>query len=248
MSSESEFGVPFPGDLVSRDKWTHTSLKRLPTGERLKWQVLFGRTAPVVLDLGCGNGRFLIQSAIEHPNHDHFGVDILPVVIRYAAQRANQRGISNVRFAVAHALDFIHRLVPPGSVAEVHLYHPQPYYDVTLIYRRLITPEFVRLVHRALVPGGLLVAQTDNPGYWRYLLKILPIYFEWQERHEPWPDAPQGRTRREIIAMQRGLPIYRGEGRARMHLNEEETRQLAERLPPPVFDADRRLRELDELA
>lgn len=248
MSSDSEFGVPFPGSVVPRERWTRTALKRLPTGGQLNWQELFGRAAPIVLDLGCGNGRFLISSATQRPDHDHIGVDILPVVIRYATQRANQRGLKNIRFAVGHALDFVHRLVPPNSVSEIHLYHPQPYYDVALVFRRLITPEFVRFLHRALIPGGLLVAQTDNPGYWRYIQTILPLYFDWQERFESWPDAPHGRTRREIIAMQRGLPIYRGAGRARLNLNEEEARRIANRLPPPVFDADRRLRELDKLA
>jgi tRNA (guanine-N7-)-methyltransferase len=248
VTTEAEFGVPFPGNVVVRDLWTQTSLKRLPTGGQLNWSDLFGRSAPIVLDVGCGNGRFLIGSATRRPGHDHLGVDILPVVIRYATQRANQRGQRNIRWAVAHARDFLLRLVPEGSVSEIHIYHPQPYYDLALVYRRLITPEFVRLVHRALLPGGLLVVQTDNPGYWRYMQMIVPLYFEWQELSNPWPDAPQGRTRREIIAMQRGMPVYRGHGRARARLDDAEVRRLAEKLPPPVFAADRRLRDLDKLA
>jgi tRNA (guanine-N7-)-methyltransferase len=248
VNTEAEFGVPFPGNVITRELWTHTGLKRLPTGGQLNWADLFGRLAPIVLDLGCGNGRFLIGSALERPGHDHLGVDILPVVIRYATQRANQRGLKNIRWAVAHARDFLLRLVPQGSVSEIHLYHPQPYYDLALVYRRLITPEFVRLVHRALVPRGLLVVQTDNPGYWRYIQSILPLYFEWQELIGPWPDAPHGRTRREIIAIERGMPVYRGQGRAHPGLDDAEARRLAEKLPPPVFDADRRLRDLDKLA
>ena len=88
--------------------------------------------------------------------------------------------------------------------------------------------------------------QTDNPGYWRYMRQIVPVFFEFEERDRPWPDAPKGRTRREIIALRRGLPVFRGLGRARIGLSEEEALRLAEALPLPVFDADRRLRELDE--
>jgi tRNA (guanine-N7-)-methyltransferase len=169
------------------------------------------------------------------------------VVIRYATRRANQRGLANIRFAVGNARDFMQRLVPAKSVSEIHLYHPQPYYDIALVHRRLITPEFALLLYRSLVPEALLVVQTDNPGYWRYMQALLPVFFHWTERDEPWPDAPHGRTRREIISIQRGLRVYRGEGKARANLDTASARQIADRLPPPLFDADRRFQELDRL-
>src|SRR5262249_56726119 len=62
--TEREFGVPFPGRVLDPSKWTRTALKAMPVEGRLDWKELFGRSAPVVLDLGCGNGRFLIGSAI----------------------------------------------------------------------------------------------------------------------------------------------------------------------------------------
>jgi tRNA (guanine-N7-)-methyltransferase len=242
---EREFGVPFPGEIQEPANWTRTALKRLPTSGRLDWPDLFGRTAPIILDLGCGNGRALIQSAWWRRDHDHLGVDILPVVIRYATRRANQRGLGNIRFAVAEARDFLQRLVPARSVAEIHLYHPQPYYDIADIHQRLVTPEFLLLVHRSLVLGGQFFLQTDNPGYWRYIRSVVPLFFQFEERTEPWPDAPKGRTRREIIALKRGLPVFRGVGRAHADLDEAAARRIAEDLPPPLFDADRRLRDLD---
>ena len=78
---EREFGVPFPGAVVEQSNWTQTALKAMPDGH-LNWCELFGRDAPVVLDIGCGNGRYLIGSALARPTHDHLGTDILPVVIR----------------------------------------------------------------------------------------------------------------------------------------------------------------------
>jgi tRNA (guanine-N7-)-methyltransferase len=244
---EREFGVPIPGEIQEPALWTKTALKRLPVEGKLDWQALFGRTAPIVLDLGCGNGRFLLGSAWWRRDHDHLGVDILPVVIRYATRRANQRGLSNIRFAVIGARELLANYVEPGSVTEIHLYHPQPYYDVLQVQRRLVTPEFLVLVHRALVPGGELYLQTDNPGYWRYIRAVVPKFFDFDERSTPWPDSPKGRTRREIIALKRGLPVFRGVGRAKPGLDAAAARQLAESLPPPTFDADRRLRELDAL-
>src|SRR5437763_1186343 len=216
-------------------------------GGPINWEQLFGRKAPVALDLGCGNGRFLIGSAVARPDFDHLGVDTLPVVIRYARRRGNQRGLTNLRFAVGGARELLADHVEPGSVAEIHCYHPQPYYDPAQVHRRLLTPVFLALVRRTLTPGGLFVVQTDNPGYWRYLRSVLPVFFDFTEQSGPWPDAPKGRTRREIIARSKGLPIFRGSGTPKAGLSEAEAVQLAEALPPPVFDADRRLRQLDEL-
>jgi tRNA (guanine-N7-)-methyltransferase len=182
---EYEFGVPFPGQVVPAQQWTQTAIKRLPTTGPFDWSAIFGRDAPRLLDLGCGNGRFLIAHALAHPDWDHLGVDCLPVVIRYAVKRANQRGLTNIRFAVADAREVMERLIPPGSIAEIHIYHPQPYYDLAELHRRLITPHFLVLVHRALQPGGKLVIQSDNPGYWNYIRQLVPIFFHFEERQEP---------------------------------------------------------------
>ena len=243
---EREFGVPFPGEILDPSRWTKTALKQFPDGP-LNWRELFGRAAPVVLDLGCGNGRFLIGSALQRAGVDHLGIDTLPVVIRYARRRGNQRGLANLKFAVGGAHELLARHVEPLSVAEIHCYHPQPYYDSAQVHRRLFTPAFLALVHNVLKPGGLFVIQTDNPGYWRYIRALMPLFFDFEERKGHWLDAPRGRTRREIIAHRKGLPVFRGTGHAKANLSAGEALRLAEELPPPVFDADRRLRELDLL-
>jgi tRNA (guanine-N7-)-methyltransferase len=244
---EREFGVPFAGEILDPSRWTQTALKKLPAEGPFDLRVIFGREAPLIVDLGCGNGRFILGSAVWRPQYDHFGVDVLPVVIRYATRRANQRGLTNVRFGVVDGLRLLHDYLPPGCAAEVHCYHPQPYYDPAEAHRRLVTPAFLALVHRTLLPGGQFFVQTDNPGYWRYIRAVVPYFFDFHERIGRWADAPKGRTRREIIALRRGLPILRGHGTAKDDLSEEEALRLAEALPPPVFDADRRLRELDEM-
>lgn len=59
---EREFGVPFPGTILDQEKWTQTALKAMPDGH-LNWGELFGE-GQIVLDVGCGNGRYLIGSAL----------------------------------------------------------------------------------------------------------------------------------------------------------------------------------------
>lgn len=244
---EREFGVPVPGDIVPAEQWTNTAIKKLPPPGPLNFAEFFGRTAPVMLDIGCGNARSTLASAVWRHDVDHFSTDVLPVVIRYATRRANQRGLKNVRFAVIGGRELLADYVAPHSIAEIHVYHPQPFYDARLVHKRLITPEFIALVHRSLAPGGLFVLQTDNPGYWKYMQQIVPLFFEFTELPGKWPDSPRGRTRREIIALRQGLPVFRGTGKPRADITADDVLKIAESLPPPTFDADRKLKELDKL-
>jgi tRNA (guanine-N7-)-methyltransferase len=232
---ESEFGVPIPGVVLPAERWTRTGVKRLPPPGPLDLEGLFGRKAPIVAELGCGNARFTLASALGRPEMDHLAVDVLPVVIRYATRRGNQRGLTNARFVVKDAETFVSRYLAPGSAAEVHLYHPQPYHDPRKAGLRLVTPRFLADVHAALAPGGLFVVQTDNPDYWAYMTRVLPEFFEFAPHDGPWPDMPEGRSRREILARSRGLRIHRGQGVRRDDVTRDEALARAQRLPAPSF-------------
>ena len=236
-ATDSDYGIPIPGKILPPDQWARTAIKRLPPPGALDWAAIFGRHAPLVLDLGCGNGRFVISSALARPHLNHIGIEILPVVIRYATRRANQRGLSNVRLAVIGASEFLAQYVPPASIAEIHLYHPQPYKDGDRKHRRLLTPEFLTLVHRSLIASGMAVFQTDNRAYWQYLQRALPLFFDFQEITGPWPDAPQGRTRREIYARRQAMRVFRGQARPRPELSLEAIQKIATAAPRPNFDA-----------
>jgi tRNA (guanine-N7-)-methyltransferase len=138
---------------------------------------------------------------------------------------------------VIGAYELLAQYVAPASVAEIHLYHPQPYRDAERKHRRLLTPEFLALVHRSLTKGGFAVVQTDNKAYWQYLRRVMPLIFEVEELAGRWPEAPQGRTRREIYARRHGLPIYRGQFRPRLGLTAETIEQIVRDAPRPNFSA-----------
>jgi tRNA (guanine-N7-)-methyltransferase len=236
--SDHDFGVPIPGAILPVEKWAKTGIKQLPPPGPLDWNQIFGRQAPVLLDLGCGNGRFTLSHALRHPEWNHFAIDVLPLVIRYATKRANQRGLHNVRLAVIGAYELLDQYVAPASVDEIHLYHPQPYHDESQAEQRLVTPEFLALVHRSLKPGGVFVVQTDNRGYWQYIRRVAPLLFEFEELSGRWPDAPAGRTRREIYARRKGMRIYKGQGVVRS-LSQSEIDEIVRTQPAPKFDASR---------
>jgi tRNA (guanine-N7-)-methyltransferase len=243
---EREFGVPVPGEIVDQEKWTKTALKKLPPEGPLDLVALFGRAAPLVVDLGCGNGRFLIGSALRRPEFDHIGIDIFPMVLRYATRRGNQRGLGNLRFAAIDAQRFVAHYLTAGGVIEMHCYHPQPHHDPHDRHKRLLTPMFLVDVHSVLVAGGSLFVQTDNEAYWMYIKKSLPTFFDFHEQKGPWPDTPRGRTRREILALKRRYPIFRGWG-VKKDMTREGALDAARSLPLPSFDAGPRRRDLDRL-
>ncbi|MCE9584056.1 MAG: methyltransferase domain-containing protein [Planctomycetes bacterium] len=228
--NDGEFGVPFPGRTVPREQWTKTGFR--DPGTPFDWKGIFGREAPRVVDLGCGNGRYLIGSAVARPDRDHVGIDVVQVAIDYGAQRANRRALRNVRFVVGDAVTWMYERFAPDALDEVHIYHPQPYYEPGEAGKRLLTPEFLERTWTVLRPGGLLVLQTDNKSYWKYLLAAVQKFFEPELIRGPWPDAPLGRTRREIQAHHKGLAVWR------MQAVRREV-PLAVAIPPPDFDANR---------
>jgi tRNA (guanine-N7-)-methyltransferase len=223
-----EFGVPFPGRVLPGASWTKTGLK--DDGRPFDWQARFGRAAPRVVDLGCGNGRYLLGSAIARPTHDHLGIDLVQTAIDHAAHRANQRGLTNVRFVTADAVRWLFDRIDEAD--ELHVYHPQPYYEEADVAKRMLTAGFLERVWTVLRPGGLLVLQTDNKSYWTYLMKAVAKHFDPEVLPGPWPDAPRGRTRREIIARRKGLAVWRMTARRL-----DTPRDVA--IPPADFDANR---------
>jgi tRNA (guanine-N7-)-methyltransferase len=234
---EYEMGVAIPGVILPQENWAQTALKKLPAEGPLQLDVLFGRAAKVALDIGCGNGRFVVSSALRRPDWDHLGIDILPMVIRYATRRANQRGLANCRFAACDGWRFLSQYCSLQSLNEIHIYHPQPYADPGQEHLRLLSPAFMGLVHRVLRPQGSLYLQTDNAAYWNYLKPLVAATMVWHDQAGPWPEDPNGRSRRELLASQRSLPVYRGWATRRDDLDECEIERIIATLPAPTFTA-----------
>ena len=240
---EWELRVAIPGHILPEAKWSELDKEvNLPKGEINAAELTAtGCEGPLILDLGCGNGRFSLLSALARPTLPHVAIDSDPMHLRYLRRRLRQRGITNVRLFIGDAGNLLSRLAP-GSAREIHVYHPQPWHEQGLSHRRLFHPPFQRDAHRALVEGGTITAQTDSKPYSNYLRGTLPFLFELRElaEREAWPDGlGKPRGRRELVAIEEGLMIWRGVGVKRA-LSDEEASQRAAKLPTPDFKSDRK--------
>ncbi len=126
---------------------------------------LFPTRQPLEIEIGAGKGRFLLTRAEAHPGRNFFGIDYRWRFLREGAQRAVQRELTNLIFIKTEAEEIVPHLVPAESVDVFHIYFPDPWHKRKHHKRRLLTPDFFKLLHASLVPGGLLELATDNFDY-----------------------------------------------------------------------------------
>lgn len=126
---------------------------------------LFGREAPLVLEIGSGHGAAAMGYATSHPGHDVLVAEIhVPGVARMLAA-AEGAGVTNLRAYIGDAMDLLTEGLPPGSLSRVHLLFPDPWPKRRHEKRRLVQRHTLDAIATALAPGGVLLLATDHPVY-----------------------------------------------------------------------------------
>jgi tRNA (guanine-N7-)-methyltransferase len=139
----------------------------------LSWSEVFGRTAPLHLEIGSGKGRFLLELAADHPEWDLLAVERANKYHTLVCSRVARRGLSNVRLLRTTAEDLLHRLLPAASVDTLYVLFPDPWPKKRHHKRRLFNPETSRARVRALRPGGRLMVKSDHMGYAEVIDEVL---------------------------------------------------------------------------
>ena len=152
---------------------------------------LFPSRQPLEIEIGAGKGRFLLHRAQGHPERNFFGVDYRWRFLKEGVLRAEQRGLSNLIFLKTEAEEIIPHLVPPSSVEVFHIYFPDPWHKRKHHKRRLLTPDFFKLLHKSLVAGGLLELATDN---FQYMIAFKAALVEAGDTL--WSDVRKSRNER----------------------------------------------------
>jgi tRNA (guanine-N7-)-methyltransferase len=146
----------------------------LPYQEQtLDYAALFGRQAPVVLEIGFGMGDATAQIATTLPDHDFIGVEVHTPGVGALLKRIGEQGLSNLRIVQHDAVQVLEHMIAPGSLAGVHVFFPDPWHKKKHNKRRLIQPGFVTQLATRLAPGGYLHCATDWQPYAEQMLEVL---------------------------------------------------------------------------
>ncbi len=144
-----------------------------PTGDELDLAAVFGRPAPVVLDIGCGMGESSLAQAVAAPDASILAIDVHTRGIATLLRHGEEARLTNVRAVLGDAVTFIEQRVRRGSLAGARIYFPDPWPKVRHHKRRLVQPDFVALLVDRLASGGFIHCATDDEGYAAQMLEVV---------------------------------------------------------------------------
>ena len=177
--------------------------------EQVRWDRLFGNESPVEVEIGCGKGRFLINSAMAYPGINYIGIERALRYFRIMKERVVRRELGNVRLLRDDAVYFVERFIPDGAVSAYHIYFPDPGPKKRHRKRRLFNPRFLEEIERTLAVEGTLDFATDYVEYYEEIRALL----EASDRLDALEEIPE-RVRELGRDLTNFETKYTAEGRA----------------------------------
>jgi len=174
---------------------------------------LFGRRAPLELEIGSGKGMFLGKAAGLHPQHNFLGIEISKKYARFAAARLIRQNCMNAIMVCGDAALVLQKMIPADTLVAVHVYFPDPWWKRAHRKRRILRPEVLQLIESRLTYGGVLHFWTDVEEYFTSTLDLLAKTttlqgpFEVQEQEAE--DDMDYRTHFERRTRMHGERVYR---------------------------------------
>ncbi len=190
------------------DHWPQYGLS-LHDGPR-DWRLVFGREAPVVLEIGFGMGDSLLTMAAAEPDKDFVGIEVHPPGVGRLINNAAERGLDNLRVYMADAVDVVDDCIPDASLARVQIYFPDPWHKKKHHKRRIVQPDFVQKLRCKLVGGGLLHLATDWENYAEHMLEVMSAAEGFANCAEAGGYVPRPSFRPETKFEQRGQRLGHG--------------------------------------
>jgi tRNA (guanine-N7-)-methyltransferase len=175
------------------------------------WTALFGRSAPLLLEIGFGSGHFLVEMARQRPEANVLGVERAHYSLAEAEKRTIKLGLTNVQLVHSDAVLALAWLCQTDTFDEIYVNFPDPFPKKAHAKRRLLNSDNLALITSRLKPGGLLNIATDVLPYAESIAHDLAQTVGLFNRQPTaWIDAVPGRspTRYERKALDKGLPCY----------------------------------------
>ncbi len=137
----------------------------------IDWKQEFGRKAPLLVELGFGNGEYLITCAKQNPDKNFIGIEINFELIKKALKRIQVANLTNVRLVKIHATVALEYLFAPQSIAHIDSLFSFPWPKKRHHRHRLFKADFLKMVNNRLEPHGKLMIVTDDKPYFNWILK-----------------------------------------------------------------------------
>lgn len=134
---------------------------------------LFGRAAPLVVEIGFGMGRSLVAMAQREPEKNFLGIEVHAPGVGALLMGIEEHALANVRVMRHDAVEVLAQMLPDASIDRLQLYFPDPWHKKRHHKRRIVQAEFLQLVARQLKPGGLFHFATDWQPYAEWTLELL---------------------------------------------------------------------------
>jgi len=170
-------------------------------------QALFGRDAPLELELGAGRGDFISDRAAAMPDRDFLAIELAASVAQLMAVRAGRRGLTNLRVLRMDARPLVNLMLAPHSLSACHIYFPDPWPKERHVKHRLFTSHLVQGLIRVLRRDAPLYVATDVRDYAAAIFPMIEAA-GFARSDTPVPGATATGFARKFIA--KGLPVYSG--------------------------------------
>ncbi len=177
---------------------------------RVDWPAVFGRRAPLIVEVGSGRGEALVALAAGRPEADVVAFEVFQPAVASTLSRAARHGVGNVRVVLADGAEGLERLFALASVAEVWTFFPDPWPKPRHHKRRLVSPAFAALVASRLEPGGLWRLATDWADYAEAMRAVLDACPGLENVHGGWAPRFEGRplTKYEARGLAAGRRVF----------------------------------------
>ncbi len=153
------------------ENWSSMGIDYQP--QRLNFDTLFAQPGPVVLEIGFGMGKSLVQMACEAPDTNFIGIEVHRPGVGSCLSEAEAHNLTNLRVMEHDAVEVFKHMIPDASLRRVQLYFPDPWHKKRHHKRRIVQPEFVAMIREKLTIGGVFHMATDWENYAEHMLTVM---------------------------------------------------------------------------
>jgi tRNA (guanine-N7-)-methyltransferase len=153
--------------------------------ERIELAVLFPAAQPLEVELGSGDGSFLLKHAQAHPDRNFIGVERLLGRVTKLHRKGTRMGLRNLRGIRIESAYFLEFLLPRESASALHIYFPDPWPKVKHRRHRLINDRFPELARAALIPRGVVFMRTDDRDYFEQMQRVFDASAHFERVETP---------------------------------------------------------------